>query len=213
MKQIPVLPTLVVALAVAAMIALGVWQLQRAAWKDALIARYVANASKPAIAYPTLAPVPPDAMFRKSSTMCLSVAHWRVEAGRTPTGQPGYRQIAECRTGAEGPGALIDMGLTADPQFKPQWTGGPVDGMITTEPNHTSLIVSLFGGATVLRPMLVADRPAPGMAASAPPSVEGISNNHRAYAVQWFIFAAIAAAVFVVALRQRMRQTTSKLER
>ena len=39
-RRVPVVPTLVVAAAVATMIALGVWQLRRAEWKADLIARY-----------------------------------------------------------------------------------------------------------------------------------------------------------------------------
>ena len=39
-RRVPVIPTLLVAAAVAAMIALGVWQLQRLEWKEGLIARY-----------------------------------------------------------------------------------------------------------------------------------------------------------------------------
>ena len=39
-RRLPVLPTLVVAAAVAAMLALGVWQLRRAEWKADMIARY-----------------------------------------------------------------------------------------------------------------------------------------------------------------------------
>ena len=204
MKRVPVVATIVVALAVATMVALGIWQLQRATWKESKIALYASNLARPPIAFPALAPVPDAAMFRKSSAMCLGVVKWRVEAGRTPTGQPGYRQIAECRTGVEGPGALIDMGLTADPKFKPQWSGGQVDGIVTTEPAHASLIATLFGRAPVLRPMLVADRPAPGMAASAPPSIESISNNHRAYALQWFVFASVAGLIYALALRRRL---------
>ena len=41
-RRVPVLATLIVAAAIATMIALGVWQLRRAEWKDALIARYQA---------------------------------------------------------------------------------------------------------------------------------------------------------------------------
>jgi len=39
-KRLPVIPTIMVVLAVAAMIGLGIWQLQRAQWKEGLIARY-----------------------------------------------------------------------------------------------------------------------------------------------------------------------------
>lgn len=205
MKRIPVMSTIIVAIAVAVMIALGVWQLRRAGEKEALLAQYASNLGKPPMAFPNLGPVAPDAMFRKSSATCLSVVKWRVEAGQTPTGQPGYRQIAECRTGAEGPGLLADMGLTADPKFVTKWTGGPVDGLITTEPNHTSVITMVMGRAPVLRPMLVADVPAPGLAASMPPSPENVPNNHRAYAVQWFIFAGIALVIYGIAVRKRLK--------
>jgi len=202
-RRIPLLPTILVLVAVAAMIALGVWQLQRAGWKDGLIARYAANRDLPPMTFPALAPVADTAMFRKARVTCLRVAAWRVTGGSTPTGQGGYRHIADCVTGAEGPGALLDMGVAADPAFKPKWTGGTVDGLITTEPDEASLIGKLAGRAPPLRPMLVADVPAPGLAASAPPTTDGIPNNHRAYAVQWFLFAGIALVIYALALRRR----------
>ena len=204
MKRVPVVATALVLIAVLAMIALGLWQLQRADWKQALIARYTANRDLSPTSFPDRAPVADSAMFRKSRVTCLRVADWRVTGGSTPTGQPGYRHIAACVTGAEGPGALIDMGIAADPAFKPTWTGGIVDGLITTEPSQTSLIGKLFGRTPPLRPMLVADVPAPGLAASAPPGVDGIANNHLAYAVQWFVFAGVALVIYVIALRRRM---------
>ena len=204
MKRVPVVATSLVLIAVAAMVALGVWQLQRRGEKEALIAQLSANRDLPPMAYPTQAPVANEAMFRKSRVTCLRVASWRVTGGSTPTGQSGYRHIAECVTGAEGPGALIDMGIAADPAFKPASTGGIVDGLITTEPSQTSLIGKLFGRTPPLRPMLVADVPAPGLAASAPPGVDGIANNHLAYAVQWFVFAGVALVIYVIALRRRM---------
>jgi cytochrome oxidase assembly protein ShyY1 len=203
MKRLPVVATLVVSLAVAAMIALGVWQLQRRGEKEALIARYTANLNLAPMTYPELAPVPPGAMFRKAQVHCLRVASWRTEGGRTPGGQAGYRHIASCVTGAEGPGALIDMGVSADPAQKLAWNGGIVDGLITTEPSHESLIGRLFGRAMPLRPMLVADVPAPGLAASTPPDPAAIPNNHLAYAVQWFVFAGVALLIYGLALRRR----------
>ncbi|MEP6786556.1 MAG: SURF1 family protein [Sphingomonadales bacterium] len=205
MKRLPIVATIVVALAVAAMIGLGVWQLRRAQWKEALIAQYADNPAKPPMAYPKVGPVPPEAMFRKSSANCLNIVGWHVEAGRSAAGGSGYRQIAECRTGAEGPGLLVDIGVSASPSANVDWRGGIVNGIITTEPDHSSLVAKLFGRAPVLRPMLVADTPAPGLSVSAPPSVEGITNNHRAYAVQWFIFATIAAVIYALALRRRFK--------
>ena len=203
MKRLPIIATLIVGLAVAAMVALGVWQLQRRGEKAGLIARYAANLNLPPMAYPELAPVPPEAMFRKAQVHCLRVASWRTEGGRTPGGQAGYRHIANCVTGAEGPGALIDMGVSANPAQKLAWNGGIVDGLITTEPSHESLIGRLFGHLMPLRPMLVADVPAPGLAASTPPDPAAIPNNHLSYAVQWFVFAGVALLIYVLALRRR----------
>jgi len=203
MKRPPLVPTVVVGLAVLIMIALGVWQLERWGEKQALIARYASNLNLPPMAYPQLGPVPPETMFRKAQVHCLRVVGWRTEGGRTPGGQAGYRHIASCVTGAEGPGVLIDMGVSSNPAQKLGWNGGIVDGLITTEPNHESLIGRLFSRATPLRPMLVADVPAPGLAASNPPDPSGIANNHLAYAVQWFIFAAVATLIYVLALRRR----------
>jgi surfeit locus 1 family protein len=205
MKRLPILPTILVLIAVAVMIALGVWQLQRRVEKEALIAQLSANRDLPPMAYPAQAPVANEAMFRKARVTCLRVTGWRVTGGATPTGQGGYRHIAECVTGAEGPGALIDMGVAANPAFKPDWRGGTVDGLITTEPNQSSLIGKAFGTAPLVRPMLVADVPAPGLAASAPPSTSGISNNHLAYAVQWFLFAGVALVIYGIALWRRAR--------
>lgn len=202
-RRLLLLPTILVLIAVAVMIALGVWQLDRRGEKEALIAQLYANRDLPPMAYPPTAPVAPTSMFRKSRVTCIRVAGWRVTGGSTPSGKGGYRHIAECVTGAEGPGALIDMGVAADPAFKPDWRGGTVDGLITTEPNQTSLLGKAFGSVPPLRPMLVADLPAKGLAASAPPSADGISNNHLAYAVQWFLFAGIALVIYAIAVWRR----------
>lgn len=205
MRKLPLIPTIVVACAVAAMIALGVWQLQRRHEKESLLALYRANQGRAAMTFPKLAPVPAEAMFRPSSVTCLSVAGWRSEGGRAADGSTGYRHIAECRTGAEGPGALIDMGVAADPKVKPVWNGGTVSGRITTEPDHTTIVGHLFGRGHVLRPMLVADTPAQGLKPSAKPSPDSVPNNHLAYAIQWFFFAAVALLIYVLALRRRGR--------
>lgn len=205
MKRVPILPTLFVAIACAVMVALGVWQLDRRAEKEAQLAIFRANLNQPAIAYPALPPVADTALFRPSSALCLTVTGWRTEAGRSVNGTSGYRWIAECRTGAQGPGLLADMGVTRDPKRQPDWKGGVVNGIITTEPSHESLMTRLGGDAPVLRPMLVSAAAAPGLEPSAPPSPDGVPNNHLAYAVQWFFFAAIAGVIYFLALRRRMR--------
>ncbi|MDB5686282.1 MAG: surfeit locus 1 family protein, partial [Rhizorhabdus sp.] len=44
-----------------------------------------------------------------------------------------------------------------------------------------------------------------GLEPSVPPSIADIPNNHRGYAVQWFIFALTAAIIYAIALRRRLR--------
>lgn len=199
----PLLPTIVVAFAVAAMIALGLWQLNRVGEKNAQVALYRANQDRPPIAFPAMPPVPDAALFRRSSANCLQPASWRVEGGVARNGRSGFRQIADCRTGAEGPGLLVDMGVSFDPQAKPSWTGGPVEGVVTTEPGRQSFLARAFGPDAVVRPMLVATTPAPGLQPSAPPDPSGVPNNHFFYAMQWFFFAAAAAIIYALALRKR----------
>ena len=77
MKRIPLIPTIVVALAVAAMIGLGLWQLlDRAPKKEAYLAQLAANPAKPPIAFPRF---PDDRLlFRRASGLCVRVTGQRL---------------------------------------------------------------------------------------------------------------------------------------
>lgn len=205
-RRWPVIPTIVVLCAVAAMIALGVWQLQRKSEKEALIALYERNmAMSSLVAYPKLPPVPDALLYRKSSTVCLETVKWDPRSGTDRKGQSGIRMIADCRTGAEGPGVLVDVGI-ADDFTPPQWTGGMVQGTIVPGPEQPSLIERLTGKAHPARAMLVADAPVAGLRASAVPSGADVPNNHLAYAFQWFFFAIVALIIYALAVRRRLQR-------
>lgn len=202
----PIAPTILVLAAVAVMIALGVWQLQRKGEKEALIALLQANSANPAaVAYPALPPVADAILYRKSSVTCLEPVRWDPRSGTDRRGRTGIRMIADCRTGAEGPGVLVDVGISDD-FTPPQWTGGLVAGTIVPGPEQPSLIERLTGQAVPARAMLVADTPVAGLRASAVPSAADTPNNHLAYAVQWFLFAGIALAIYGLALRRRLQR-------
>jgi surfeit locus 1 family protein len=201
--RIPILPTLLVILAVLTMIGLGLWQLDRRAEKRHAIALAQANPQRPSVAFPMLPPIAPDLLFRPSSVHCLRVVDWRVEAGRAADGSTGYRHIAECSTGAEGPGVLVAVGVGQKPDQRPDWTGGQVAGWISQEPDHRALLSRIGGKAPPLRPMLIARSAPAGLKPLAPPSAADLPNNHLAYAVQWFIFAALAMLIYGLALRRR----------
>lgn len=205
MKRVPIIPTVVVALAVAAMIALGFWQLQRLKEKEAALRQYQANLSRPATGFPAN-PADDHYLFRVVSAHCLRVISWRATGGRMPDGSPGWRQIASCSTGAEGPGLLVDAGVAADPNFKPKWSGGTVRGTATWEPESNSALMRWLGKAPPPRLMIVADGVvAPGLAPSPRPDPSGVPNNHLSYAVQWFLFAGVAVVIYLLALRRRAK--------
>lgn len=202
MKRFPVLATALVALAVAAMIALGFWQLARRQQKQALLAQLAANVHLPPIAFPRIAQG--DALlFRRAGLFCLEPVAWQVRGGRDAQGRAGWREIASCRTGAEGPGVTVQIGVAATADAKPAWRGGRVSGYISHAPSSTPLIVAAFSPTP--RPlMLVADPPLAGLAANPPADLSSVPNNHLAYAVQWFLFALVAATIYAIALRRRL---------
>ncbi|WP_242138250.1 SURF1 family protein [Sphingomonas sp. TREG-RG-20F-R18-01] len=202
MKCVPVFATILVALAIIAMVALGVWQLGRRADKAALLAHYARNVTLPPVAFPAI-PVDDGLLFRRSSALCLEPVSFAIEGGRNAHGGTGWRQIAHCRTGAEGPGFTVQLGFGKDPHAKPSWKGGPVTGYISHAPDHQPLIAGLFGSAAPKTLMLVADPPLAGLDPNPQPDLSAVPNNHLAYAVQWFIFAAIAAIIYALALRRR----------
>lgn len=201
----PLVPTLVVAAAVATMIALGIWQLRRAGEKDLLGAQYQRNLALPPIALPSGAVADSALINRRATAFCLEVTGWRKIGGKSASGRAGTRFVADCRTGAEGPGFAADMGVSLDPKARPAWQGGEVAGRIAAEPSRAGLLERLAGRTSPPRPMIVAERPAPGLAPSARP-VADVTNNSLFYAFQWFFFAAAAALIYVLALRRRQRE-------
>jgi surfeit locus 1 family protein len=203
LRRLPFWPTLLVGMAVAAMLLLGGWQLQRAQWKAALIAQYARNAGLPPVSFPR-PPVGEALLFRRSSVMCLEPVSWRAEAGIARSGVSGWRHLVACRTGAEGPGATIDLGVSNSPKPPSGWRGGRIDGLISSAPNHSSLLAKMSGRAPPDTVLLIANQPAPGLLASRQPSPAELPNNHLSYAVQWFIFAGLALLIYLLALRRRL---------
>jgi cytochrome oxidase assembly protein ShyY1 len=204
-RRWPVIPTILVLAAVAVMIALGVWQLQRKSEKEALIALYQRNtAMSSMVAYPELPPVPDAQLYRKSSVVCLEPVRWDPRSGTDRKGKSGIRMIADCRTGAEGPGVLVDVGI-GDDFAPPKWSGGTVQGTIVPGPEQPTVMERAMGKATPARAMLIADAPVAGLRASAVPSADDTPNNHLAYAGQWFLFAAAALIIYILAVRRRLR--------
>jgi len=197
MRRLPFFPTLIVAGAVLVMIGLGVWQLQRAAWKEQLLADYAAAAALPALDLDPLlvraGPLPPLAFRRVLVTCQLREAAPEWRGGRNRAGQGGYDALIPCRPGADGLAGrlLVNAGWAPlPPRDRRVSLGGLVAGTLGADVEGQPLIVT-------------AATPAATLAASAPASIEQVPNNHRAYAAQWFFFAGLAVLIYVLALRRR----------
>lgn len=201
MKRLPFIPTLFVAAAVAVMIGLGIWQLQRAQWKDALLAEYAAAAAMPALDLdPLLARMPdpaPPLTFRRALVTCrVSNAEPIVRGGQSASGQGGYVSLIPCQPGAAGLAGrlLINAGWSPLPDRTRRLS---LDGTVA----------GVLGPLQVESPwVLTAATPSAPLAASAPPSIDQVPNNHRMYAAQWFFFAGLAVLIYVLALRRRRRE-------
>ena len=185
--KVPLIPTLVVAAAVAIMIALGFWQLDRREEKEAMIARYsVATQQDGKVTFPRTQAEVPDRLYRYSTVVCEEVVSTRSTASRNRQGTAGLAQVANCRL--EGGGtADIFLGFSSRPQ-PVDWPGGVVSGWIAPA-----------GDAA----RLVADPPEFGLSNLPKPDPTLLPNNHLAYAGQWFFFALTALVIYVMVLRKR----------
>jgi cytochrome oxidase assembly protein ShyY1 len=196
MRRLPIIATIIVVVAVAVMIGLGVWQLQRAAWKGRMLSELGAAQG--------LAPIDLDRLiaeghdtpiaFRRATVTCQARdATVALRAGRNVRGTTGYSHFIPCRPGAAGlAGRLqINAGWSQSPNGALRLTAdGPVAGIIGTADGDGPVI-------------LTAQTPIGPLQASTPPLIDDIPNNHLAYAFQWFFFAGTAALIFLLALRRR----------
>lgn len=188
-RRVPVVATLVVLAAVATMVALGFWQLQRKAEKEALLAHYArAIATSSQAPWPRTAADYPDALYRHARIDCARVASMRAVAGRSEGGRPGWAHVATCRL-PDGREVAVALGWSARPE-PPRWSGGEVGGVV---------------GPAGRGIRLVAAPAQAGLEQLAAPDPRNVANNHLSYAVQWFAFAATALVIYGLALRKRLR--------
>jgi cytochrome oxidase assembly protein ShyY1 len=196
-KRLPVIPTILVAAAVALMVWLGLWQLQRAKLHAAQLASYQSASKLPPIAFPT-APVETGKlpMYRYATGNCMRVVGRRTAAGTNRDEEPGFLVIVDCATGSEGPGMAVEIGWSKNPNVAVDWKGGLVSGVIV--PDSKS------------RMRLVAATPVPGIEPSAipQPTVRITPARNKGYAMTWFALAVAALGVYAVAVRKHLRPGT-----
>ena len=195
----------------AVLVSLGVWQLQRLAWKEGVLAEISARIAAPPVALPAAPDPQRDQYLPVTATVTFTGESLDVLVSRKQIGA-GFRPVAVALT-EDGRRILIDRGFLreaerAAPRPGPdagtvQITGNllwpdEVDGF-TPDPDLTRGIwfardlprMAAHLGAEPL--LVVANTPAPpGFAAEPlPVDTSGIPNDHLGYAVQWFGLAAV----------------------
>ena len=196
-KRIPILPTIIVLIAVGTMMRLGFWQIDRMHQKEALLARYAAAAQFSSDIPPEQLGGDRDAiLYRHTAFTCSGIGARSGIAGLNAKGESGIAHIVQCQAARSAGTAgsaipiTVTLGWSSDPAA-PVWTGGAVAGTIAP-----------MGKAAV---RVVADPPLAGLAANARPDPANLPNNHWSYAIQWFLFAATALVIYGLALRKRLQ--------
>ena len=201
------LPTLIVLPALAVLLALGVWQVERLQWKSALIAEREAALAAPPVELRASSQLAPDLAFRRTRAHGrLLAAQGQLYGLRPRNGQPGHELLTPLRL-VDGGVILVNRGWR--PEAAPA-TEGPEEEValegILRFPQPPGFFAPEHGADTPrwlwydlagLGRRLDLDL-APAVLELEPPEGAGLSNNHLQYALTWFALAAALAAIYVI---------------
>lgn len=221
MLRFGLVPSLFTLLALPVLIGLGTWQLERRAWKHELMAQIATRGQQAPQDVALLAAAPEDvwryAPARADGEFLTPSLNLYAPKG---TGVPGVRVVSALKlsdgrllivdrgypgeAGAAPGGAAVVTGILRPaetegwftPQYDPQ-----KQIMFLRDP--AAMAAALGFNTPVLPMMLEADSATlPGQA---PPGrfQPQFSDNHLAYAVTWYSFAAILSAIFLIDSRRR----------
>jgi surfeit locus 1 family protein len=224
--RFPYVLTVLTALSVIGLCALGAWQLRRLSWKEGLIARAEAAATRPPAPLAQVLAEGGDAEFRRVLVVCrgLNSAPF-IELQSIQDGGAGVRLISACTT--EGRTWLVDRGFVPDavsarPPVGPSSLPVVILGQLRRTPATSALTPPPSGARfygrdapAMARALNVAGPVSPetvfaltsanpewrALQPSAPPVA--LSNNHLGYALTWFGLAAALVGIYLALLRRR----------
>lgn len=216
-----IIPLLFGLIGAAVLIGLGVWQLQRLAWKEA----YLADIDARIVAAPVALPIAPDPQHDRylpvTAAGRFTGERLNVLVSRRQIG-PGVRVIEVFDT--DGRRVLVDRGFVAeDDRSAPRGddsskvTGNlhwpeEVDSFTPPPDARTGLWfardVPAMAAALNSEPLLIVarDPTAPGIEPM-PVDNSGIPNDHLGYAIQWFGLAAVWLGMTAYLLWRIRRRT------
>lgn len=225
MRRFPWVLTVLSAVLFAALVSLGVWQVQRMQWKERLIAAAEAEAAMPVVGLRR----PEDlADFRRLEISCPGINSARfVELQTIQDGQAGVRLISVCIPYETNMVLLVDRGFVAEtisarPPVEPsdqavmlvgQFRTVPKPGLFSPPPpgpgerflvRDEAAIAEYLEAGPVAGTVFALTSTNPEWRAlqpSAPPVA--LSNNHLGYAITWFGLALALAGFYIALLRRK----------
>ncbi|MCA3439946.1 MAG: SURF1 family protein [Rhodobacter sp.] len=217
-----ILPLLFGLAGCAILIALGSWQMQRLAWKQAILAQISARLTDPPVALPAVPDPTVDKYLPVRVTGRFTGTGIDVLASLRGVGA-GYRVIAAFQTD-DGRRIMIDRGfLPEDQRDRPRKaTVASILGTLhwpdetdsfTPPPDTARAIwfardVPAMAAVLQTEPVLIVAREATGDGITPlPVDTQGIANNHLNYAVTWFSLAAVWAGMTGLLLWRIRRRT------
>ncbi|MFN6977046.1 MAG: SURF1 family protein [Gemmobacter sp.] len=190
------------------LVALGLWQVQRLAWKEAILADITARIEAEPVALPAAPDAIADRYLPVAVTGRFAGRDIRVLVSRKGDGA-GYRVVAAFEA-ADGRRILIDRGFlpeaakAAPPADGPARVAGnlhwpdEVDGYTPPPDTRTGIWFArdlpAMAAALGTEPVLVVAKtvePADPALDPMPLDTSGIPNDHLGYAVTWFGLAAV----------------------
>jgi surfeit locus 1 family protein len=204
--RVPVIPTIVVAAAIATMVALGFWQLGRGAERDQLKRAMIERPEMPVMDYPFDNPRNESYLYRKLRANCDEIFELNVVGGRDASGRTGWRQIASCLS-PSGQTFQSQIGVASKPDTVADWAGGSVEGIAVLAPDRRGFWERLAFTPPQRPLMIVADEPKAGLLPSQRPDPADYENTSWGYAGQWFFFALTALVIYILALKKSVTGT------
>ena len=209
--------------AFAALIALGVWQIERLHWKEALIAEVNANMAAPPITLARALAMGEGAQYRRVALEGhFDNAKEAYAFATADQGAPVYHVLTPFVLG-DGSALIVDRGAIPPRLLDPKtrvagereghtqiigvWRTPDMPGLFTPAPDLARHIwyardvsaIAKTDGVTLAAPVIIeADAtPNPGSWPKGGQTVVNFVNNHLQYAITWFGLAAALAGVFV----------------
>lgn len=203
----------------AVLVGLGLWQLQRLAWKEAVLAGIAERRATP---LPSLPERPEEARDEYRDVRLSGVVggeELHVLTSRKPEG-PGFLVIAPLVL-ADGRRVMLERGFVAEAAKAAPRPGGPVTlsatllwpddaNRWTPSPDRARNIwfardVGPMAAALGTEPLLLVARDPTGDGVIPVPAAVAIPNDHLEYALTWFGLAAVWAAMTLLFLRRAGR--------